>query len=159
MSHILETDYAVVNEETSVVDNIIVLKKESRYKPAAGYFLVDITRDTGMAYVGMKYENSKFEQPTLHIYMFEHENESDDFAVMTTREPHYYDTGYRVTIADMMLNVYQEGSFNFVYMPFPDGTYDIISVQNEYTFTIGLGGITLPICKYYEKGTCDVTIQ
>ena len=159
MSHIQETDYAIVSEETSIVDNIIVLERTSKYKPPAGFFLVDITRDTGMAHVGLKYENSKFEQPTFHIYMFEHENEDDDFAVLTTREPNYYDEGYRVTIKDMMLNVYQEESFNFVYMPFPDGTYDIISIQDEYKFTISLGGITLPVCKYYEKGTCDVTIQ
>jgi len=48
---------------------------------------------------------------------------------------------------------------NFTYIPFPDGTYDIISIDSEYAFTISLNGISLPVCKYFEKGTCDVTIQ
>ena len=154
MSYILETDYAVVNEETSVVDNIIVLKSGSKYKPPTGFYLVDINRDTGMAHVGMKYQNSKFDQPTIQLYLFGHENEDDDFAKITARSQHYYDVGYRVTIKDMMLNV-----DNFTYIPFPDGTYDIISIDSEYAFTISLNGISLPVCKYFEKGTCDVTIQ
>lgn len=155
---IQETDYAVVSEETNVVDNIIVLKSGSRYRPPAGFFLVDITRDTGMAHVGLKYIDSKFEQPTLTIALLEHDNEEDDFVVVVTRQVHYYDVGYRVTIRDVMLNVNQDG-FNFVYIPFPDGDYDIISVENEFAFTIGLNGSQLPVCKYFEKGTCDVTIQ
>ena len=158
MSHIQETDYAVVNEETNIVDNLIVLNPGSKYQPPAGFFLVDITRDTGMAHIGLKYINSKFEQPTLTVALLEHDNEDDDFVTIVTRQVHYYDTGYRVTIRDVMLNVDQDG-FNFVYIPFPDGTYDIISVENEFAFTISLNGTQLPVCKYFEKGTCDVTIQ
>ena len=52
--------YAIVNNQTKVVENIILLDEITSYHPADGYKLVKIVTEGG---IGWKYNRNKFSPP------------------------------------------------------------------------------------------------
>jgi hypothetical protein len=58
-------NYAVI--ENGVVSNVIVWDGDSDWQPPDGATTVQITSDTGVAYIGGTYENGRFAAPTQQV--------------------------------------------------------------------------------------------